>query len=71
MKSTNTTYHGFTLDAVINRHYILRVNVDMAGVMIHHYEVYRRKGRNFILEFQSEEINDDAFNECVKFVRTK
>jgi hypothetical protein len=43
----------------------------MAGVMIHHYEVYRRKGRNFILEFQSEEINDDAFNECVKFVRTK
>jgi hypothetical protein len=71
MKSTNTTYHGFTLDAVLNGYYIMRINVDMAGVMIHHYEVYRRKGRNFFLEFQSEEINDDAFNECVKFVRTK
>jgi hypothetical protein len=71
MKSTNTTYHGFTLEATLNGYYILRINVYMAGVMIHHYEVYRRKGRNFILQFQSEEINDDAFNECVKFVRTK
>jgi hypothetical protein len=71
MKSTNTTYHGFTLEATLNGYYILRINVYISGVMIHHYEVYRRKGRNFILEFQSEEINDDAFNECVKFVRTK
>jgi hypothetical protein len=71
MKSTNTTYHGFTLEATLNGYYILRINVYISGVMIHHYEVYRRKGRNFILQFQSEEINDDAFNECVKFVRTK
>jgi hypothetical protein len=71
MKSTNTTYHGFTLEATLNGYYILRINVYISGVMIHHYEVYRRKGRNFILEFQSEEINDDAFNECIKFVRTK
>jgi len=71
MRSTNTTYHGFTLEATLNGYYILRINVYISGVMIHHYEVYRRKGRNFILQFQSEEINDDAFNECVKFVRTK
>jgi hypothetical protein len=71
MKSTNTTYHGFTLEATLNGYYILRINVYVSGVMIHHYEVYRRKGRNFILEFQSDHINDDAFNECIKFVRTK
>jgi hypothetical protein len=39
--------------------------------MLHHYEVYRRKGKDFFLEFQSEEMNDDAFNECVNYIRLK
>lgn len=71
MKSTYSTYHGFSLDTVIGSYYIMRINVSMAGIMLHHYEVYRRKGKDFFLEYQSEEINDDAFNECVNYIRLK
>lgn len=71
MKSTYSTYHGFSLDTVIGSYYIMRINVSMAGIMLHHYEVYRRKGKDFFLEFQSEEMNDDAFNECVNYIRLK
>jgi hypothetical protein len=71
MKSTYSTYHGFSLDTVIGSYYIMRINVSMAGIMLHHYEVYRRKGKDFFLEFQSEEMNDEAFNECVNYIRLK
>ena len=71
MKSTYSTYHGFSLDTVIGSYYIMRINVSMAGIMLHHYEVYRRKGKDFFLEYQSEEMNDDAFNECVNYIRAK